>query len=216
MLRSAASPGSVGFGRSERGLSGLLVSAAFSTGHPIQGDVLGLATNRFVRNTFIDPIAASAIGAQRPASGRSPLFDLAFLEFNVLAGDRIVFLEDELLGLVPRILLGCIVIAGARAAHELDLLRDGLCHLILADPKVGRTLLATTGKSRPGYQHAGPLRTPASKLSIFSSSALGSKPCMSSAHCRPTRAPLITGRSRSASSTVSGSQIASCTHIGGR
>src|SRR4249920_1457705 len=71
--------------------------------------------------------------------GSRPLFDLAFLEFDVLAGDRIVFLEHELLGLVPRVLLRDVVIAGARAAHELDLLRDGLCHFILDLRKVGRT-----------------------------------------------------------------------------
>src|SRR5262249_53052826 len=60
------------------------------------------------------------------------------------------FLEDELLSLVPRVLLGYVVIAGARAAHELDFLRDGLCHLILAYPNFARTLLAAAGKSRPG------------------------------------------------------------------
>ena len=59
------------------------------------------------------------------------LFDLGFLEFDVLARDRIVFFEDELLGLGPRILLRHIIEAGARGAHELDFLRDGFGHGVL-------------------------------------------------------------------------------------
>src|SRR4029077_17972601 len=84
--------------------------------------------------------------------GSRPVFDFAFFEVDVLAGNRIVLLEHELLGLVPRVLLRDVIIAGARAAHELDLLRDGLCHFILALKKIGRTLLARNRKSRPGSQ----------------------------------------------------------------
>src|SRR4029078_4451892 len=161
----------------------------------------------------------SADGHIRRRQGSRPLFDFAFLEVDVLAGNRIVLLEHELLGLVPRGLLHDSIIAGARSSHELDLLRDGLCHFILAlkkgwanptrqDPEV------KTGKSSRTPPR--PLWIPTSKGSIFSSSALGSKPCMSSAHCRLTRAPLTGGRIRSASKTVSGSQSAACSKSGGR
>src|SRR3546814_19230893 len=51
--------------------------------------------------------AAPAIMA-RP----EPLLDLGFLEFDVLAHDRIILLELHLLGLGPRVLLGDLEEAG--------------------------------------------------------------------------------------------------------
>jgi hypothetical protein len=64
-------------------------------------------------------------------SGRQALFDLGFFEFDVLARDRIVFLEHEFLGLIARVLLGHVVEARAGGAYELDLLGDGLRHVVL-------------------------------------------------------------------------------------
>jgi hypothetical protein len=61
----------------------------------------------------------------------SQLFDFGFFEFDVLARDRIVFLEDKLLGLITRILLGDVVVARAGRAYELDFLGDGLSHVVL-------------------------------------------------------------------------------------
>src|SRR3546814_923953 len=60
--------------------------------------------------------AAPAIMA-RP----EPLLDLGFLEFDVLAHDRIILLERHLLGLGPRVLLGDIEEAGIGGAQQLDL-----------------------------------------------------------------------------------------------
>src|SRR4029079_11225336 len=54
------------------------------------------------------------------------LFDLGFLELDVLARDRVVLTEAQLLGLRARVLLGDIEEAGVSAADELDL--DG-CRL---------------------------------------------------------------------------------------
>ena len=215
MLRSAASPGSVGFGRSGRGLSGLLVSAAFRPATQSKALSLGWRPIAFVHGTIYVHRHVGDRRARR-TSGLSPCY-LILLSLNstCLRATGSYFLKTSFSVWFRGFLLRYVIIAGARAAHELDLLRDGLCHFILTSRKFARTLLATTGKSRPPRQRTGPLPNP-SKLSIFSFSALGSKPCISSAHCRPTSAPLITGRSRSASNTVSGSQITSCTHSGGR
>src|SRR3954471_20783418 len=55
-----------------------------------------------------------------PQRGRR-LFDLGFLELDVLAHDGVVFAEGHLLGDVPRILLRHIIEAGVGGADELDL-----------------------------------------------------------------------------------------------
>src|SRR4051794_32122594 len=57
--------------------------------------------------------------AKLPRSRR--LFDLGFLELDVLARDGGVFAEGHLLGDVPRILLRHIIEAGVGGADELDL-----------------------------------------------------------------------------------------------
>ena len=46
-------------------------------------------------------------------------------------------------------------------------------------------------------------------------SAAPPKPCILSAHCRPTMAPLMRGRRSSEPASVSGSQMAACTQVGG-
>ncbi len=66
-----------------------------------------------------------------PEGGRSPhsgLFDLGFLERNVLADDRIVLPEFKLVGRLSRVFLGHVIVSGVRGAHELDLDRPGLGH----------------------------------------------------------------------------------------
>jgi hypothetical protein len=56
------------------------------------------------------------------------LLDFGFLELDMLAHDGIIFLEDELLGLGPRVLLGDVKIARVRRGQELDLDHGGLGH----------------------------------------------------------------------------------------
>src|SRR6266481_2249283 len=56
------------------------------------------------------------------------LLDLGFAEFNVLLGDRIVFLLYHLLGLGAGILLGDVEIAGIGARQKLDLDHGRLGH----------------------------------------------------------------------------------------
>src|SRR3954454_10397359 len=65
------------------------------------------------------PVPATRRRAKRPRSRR--LFDLGFLELDVLARDGVVFAEGHLLGDVPRILLRHIIEAGVGGADELDL-----------------------------------------------------------------------------------------------
>ena len=61
-------------------------------------------------------------------AGRISLFDLGFLEDDVLARNRIVFALFHLVSQGPRILASDVVISGIRAAHEADLDRIRLCH----------------------------------------------------------------------------------------
>jgi hypothetical protein len=56
------------------------------------------------------------------------LLDLGFLEFNMLAHNRIILGEAELLGLGARILLGHIEIAGVSSGLQLDLDNIALGH----------------------------------------------------------------------------------------
>src|SRR6202167_4322655 len=68
----------------------------------------------------------------RPAIAASSL-DLGFLELDVLARDRIVFLEYELLRLGAGVLLGHVEIAGVGRRKQLDLERGGLGHGLPSD-----------------------------------------------------------------------------------
>jgi hypothetical protein len=65
-----------------------------------------------------------------PPQKPNPLFNFVFFEFDVLAHDWIVLLENHLLGGVPGILLGDIEEACTSGGQELDLLNDGLCHCL--------------------------------------------------------------------------------------
>src|ERR1700735_936682 len=56
------------------------------------------------------------------------LLDLRFLELDVLARDRIIFLERKLVGLGAGVLLGDVEIAGVGGREQLDLERGGLGH----------------------------------------------------------------------------------------
>jgi hypothetical protein len=69
------------------------------------------------------------------------LLDLGFLEFDVLARDGIVFLEDELFRLGARVLLGHVEIARIRRGQELDLDHGGLGH---------RSFRLSEKRNRPG------------------------------------------------------------------
>src|SRR5690606_31186319 len=56
------------------------------------------------------------------------LFDLGFLELDMLAHHRVVFAERELFGRGPGVLLGDVIEAGVGGRNQLDLDRVGLCH----------------------------------------------------------------------------------------
>ncbi len=73
-----------------------------------------------------DPVRMRGRRTSRRGRATRSLFDLGFLEIDMLAHDRVVFAEAQLFGLVPRILLGDVVEAGVGRADELDL--DG-CRL---------------------------------------------------------------------------------------
>src|SRR5581483_10592195 len=78
-----------------------------------------------------------ALNRKRPAAGRAffrqnkplgRLLDLSFAELDVLAGDRIVLLQHELVGLGPGVLLGHVEVAGVRRGVQADLDGGGLRH----------------------------------------------------------------------------------------
>src|SRR5215467_7106448 len=100
MLRSAASPGSVGFGRPRGGVSGLLIGTA--SGRP------PMSANYF--REFAGALDHPSARAMTPPWAAS--LDLRLAKFHVLPRDRIVFLLRELLGHVARILLGHVIEAG--------------------------------------------------------------------------------------------------------
>jgi hypothetical protein len=69
-----------------------------------------------------------------PAAGAAwVLLDLAFAEFDVLPGDRIVLLQHHLFGLRARVLLCNVEEAGIRRTDELDLDGGGLRHGITSE-----------------------------------------------------------------------------------
>src|SRR5262245_26901347 len=141
MLRSAASPGSVGFGRFGSGTSGLLMTP-LPAGH--LPSVAEKDTGR--------PLGALVMRVASFAARSSALLDLRLAELDVLLGDRIVFLLAELLGHGARVLAGHVVEAGVSARHELDLDGGGLRH--------GVNLVASVGREPSGWsrnvKEAGP------------------------------------------------------------
>ena len=68
------------------------------------------------------------VTAQRQDQSAERLLDLRFLEVDVLASDRVVLLEAELIGGRSRVLLGDVEKSRACRAQELDFLRYRLCH----------------------------------------------------------------------------------------
>src|SRR5262249_34381622 len=105
MLRSAASPGSVGFGRSGSGTSGLLMTP-LPAGH-----LFGLEYQ----------VKGAPAGAPLRFPGPRASLDFGFAELDVLLRDRVVLLLGELVGHGARILPGHVVEARVGAGHELDL-----------------------------------------------------------------------------------------------
>src|SRR5262249_1184706 len=79
--------------------------------------------------------AARKGGFAAEARAQSALLDLRFLEDHVLARDRIVLLEFELLGLGARILLGNVKETGVGAGHHLDQNRGRLGHGLSSSPQ---------------------------------------------------------------------------------
>src|SRR5208337_4897607 len=67
-------------------------------------------------------------GALEKHQAREKLLDLRFLELDVLARNRVVFLEGQLLCLGASVLLGDVEIARIGGRQELDLERGGLSH----------------------------------------------------------------------------------------
>ena len=72
----------------------------------------------------------------RKLKGR--LLDLGFLELDVLARDRIIFLESEFLGLRAGVLLRDVEIAGVGGREQLDLERGGLGHGVASFSETAR------------------------------------------------------------------------------
>ncbi len=171
MLRSAASPGSVGFGRSGGGSSGLLMTPP-PAGHLFLSrrppDPCLRSTDRACRLCASrSPAGQGGTSAKckgrlqrRPflskPSGRPRLLDLRFAELDVLLGDRVVFLLHELVGHGARVLARHVIEAGVGAGHELDLDGGGLRHGGPLSIGLGRNLEHDPEKWKPvfGKDHA--------------------------------------------------------------
>src|SRR5262249_25553329 len=119
MLRSAASPGSVGFGRFGGGTSGLLMTP-LPTGHLRCGR--GKPPNSQLN------CAKYERRPGRSASGEATSLDLGFAEFDVLLGDRVVFLLHQLVGHGARIFARDVIEAGVGAGNQFHFDGGGLRH----------------------------------------------------------------------------------------
>src|SRR5215475_3468644 len=135
MLRSAASPGSVGFGRFGGGTSGLLMTP-LPTGHLRLCDRLHAIYNRLQENMMAS--------ADRGRLETTPctLLDLGFAELDVLLRDRVILLLDQLVGHGARVLPRHVVEAGVGARHELHFDGGGLRHGCPRYTDVARNLAA--------------------------------------------------------------------------
>src|SRR5208282_1423115 len=124
MLRSAASPGSVGFGRHGSGASGLLMTP-FPAGHLASRYLADTCTPkrtcRLARKKG-RPQAPRLIGL-KPAS-----LDLGFAKLDVFLRHRIVFLLHQFVGHGARILARDVIETGIGAGNQLDLDRSGFRH----------------------------------------------------------------------------------------
>src|SRR5436190_2578081 len=83
--------------------------------------------------------------------------DLGLAEFDVLLGDRIVFLLGELLGHRARVLLRDVIEAGVGARHELDFDSDGLRHGNLENiaPEMARQTTAHARNVKEWHRRSG-------------------------------------------------------------
>src|SRR5690606_23990501 len=117
MLRSAASPGSRGVGRFRSGLE--WPPRKTVPGRPLFSSLaIGLSSNK----------KGHRRGGALLFCEKEDLLDLAFLELDMLARDRIVFLHRQLVGHGARILLRHVEEARVGGADELDLDGGGLGH----------------------------------------------------------------------------------------
>jgi len=113
-------------------------------GHPLKKATLSGASNGcalqrpFIRTNrrvgaapeAIPPAARAGpgLGLERRSSDKPRLLDLGFLENHVLARNRIVFAEADLVGRGAGVLLGDVEEPGASRAEQLDLLNGWFRH----------------------------------------------------------------------------------------
>src|SRR3546814_2924250 len=103
-----------------------------------------LMIRRPPRSTRTDTLFPYTTLFRSPGRGRARgLFDLGFLELDMLAHDRVIFAERQLLGLGARVLLGHIEEAGVSRADELDLDGGRLGHC----PRPSNTEMPKTKKA---------------------------------------------------------------------
>src|SRR3954469_24015379 len=95
----------------------------------------GSAKQRFAKSYALhrarDTRSKTKTGPKAPLKSRQKprsLLDLGFLEFDMLARDRVVLLLDQLVGHGARILLGDVIEAGVCGGDELDLDGDRFGH----------------------------------------------------------------------------------------
>src|SRR5262249_48012747 len=136
MLRSAASPGSVGFGRFGSGTSGLLMTP-LPTGHLFflrsqpkprkraSARTLNAQTAKSLPTTKKAP---DEWAPRHQGTCSRPLLDLGLAELDVLFRDRVVLLLHQLVGHGAGVLPGHVVEAGIGAGNQLHFDGGGLRH----------------------------------------------------------------------------------------
>src|SRR5690242_2391140 len=124
MLRSAASPGSVGFGRFGGGTSGLLMTP-LPTGHLHRAPS---PMRRARGNAAEMQKAPRNSGRLCAVCDDAALLDLRFAELDVLLGDRVVLLLHQFVGHGARVLARHVIETGVGAGNQLHLDGRGLGH----------------------------------------------------------------------------------------
>jgi hypothetical protein len=98
----------------------------------------------------VPALSRNASGAKTPMADPATkrkhglsLLDFGFAKFDVLFGDRVVFLLDQFIGHGARVLARHVIKSGVRAGHQLDLYRGVLGHLTLDKTRDIAALAAT-------------------------------------------------------------------------
>ena len=138
------------------------------------------------------------------------LLDLAFFELDMFTSNWVVFFQDKLFRHRPSVLFRDVEKTSVRCGIEADFNSCWLGH----GPYSLRGLVKLRGISNRAAEHTEArfqVKCPASSqvVEVFSN------PCIRLAHCKPTIAPFILGKSQMVGMMMAGNQMANCKPRGG-